>query len=392
MTKKLLSWIFFLCCFVHLPLFPEDVSKQNKPFTVRVLLTKLSDEATIEIRGRYHIYNPKTDTLIATGPHKKKTRIFSTDKGLVWGDTFSNLFELRLVPLDPRGKILVNGISYKGCVEIYGIGGTINIVNEVDTEHYLKSMLTSKTYEKIGGEALDAIAITERTNLYYILQKTSYASWQVEGEKVGYVGVPLKQSTPIQEAVERTRNMILNHKKQPFSTAWALNHAGRSVSYGSVFRKKGQAPSGVESLPSNALREKAKWKSSIPKKVLANLVGLSTIQDIDLFRAEKSSKVYALRICGPEGKKDFDFFTFQSGLGPSILPSNDFKIFLKGKKIFFVGHGKGAGVGLCAASADLMAKRKENVKNILLHHFPETQLVNVREEAGLSPMTNSIWK
>ncbi len=373
--------------------FGEDISQKNKPITVKVLLTKLSDEALLEVRGCHLIYNPRTDELIATGSKKKRCKISSSDTGLVWGDPLPGMHEIRIVPNDRKSAILVNGIQYKGCVEIYGIGGTINIVNEVDTENYLKSVLASKITEKMSKEALDSIVITERTDLYYTIQKDSYASWQIEAEKVNYGGyAAAKQNSSVQEAVERTRDLVLNYKKQPFNTHWSLNNAGHSVSHTSIFRKNTTTPEGVNHLPSVHHRDKSKWQLTVPTKTLANLAGLTSITEIDLFRAKNTNKIYALRIKSPEGKKDLDFFTLQKALGPQLLLSNDFTLSHKGKKITFAGFGKGAGVGLCVDSANIMAKRKDSPEKILTYHFPGTELVNMRQETGQSSIINPIWK
>lgn len=387
MIKRLLLLLVFA-----LTLSAADLSKQNKPPTVRVLLTKLAEDALIEVRGRYLIYNPKNDELIATGSKKKRARVLTRENGIYWDEPFADIYEMRIVPNEESASILVNGIQYKGCVEIYSIGGTINIVNEVDTENYLKSVLGPKVNQKLSKEALDSIVITERTNLFYLIQKDAYASWQVEADTVGYTGlVAGRQNSTVVSAVNRTRDLIMHHKKKPFATSWGENHAGRSVSFNSVFRKSCTVPKGVDNLPSLGKREKNRFRSTVPFKTLSKITGLSTITEIDLFRAEKSKKVYAVRFIGPEGRKDIGFFELQEELGESTLPSNDFTITLKGKKAFITGYGKGSGVGLCAFSAEILAQRKSSTKGILQAHFPGAEILNLREEGGIKPNTSFIW-
>lgn len=371
----------------------SDISKQNKPPTVRVLLTRLEESVLVEVRGRYLIYNPKNDELIATGSKKKRAKVTTWEKGIYWDEEYPDIFEMRIVPNEESASILVNGIQYKGCIEIYSIGGTINVVNEVDTENYLKSVLGPKVTQKFSRETLDAIAITERTHLYYLLEKDAYASWQIEAEKVGYTGlVAARQNSAVAAAIERTNGLILNYKKKPFAASWSENNAGRSVTYNTIFRKNCTVPSGVDNLPSLFQREKSRWKSTVLIKNLAKIADLSTITKIDLFRAEKTKKIYAVRFFGPEGKKDISFFELQQKLGETTLPSNDFTLNLKGNKAFLTGYGKGLGVGLCGKSAEILAQRKASTENILKGHFPGSELLNLREETGVPSNVSFIWK
>lgn len=383
---------FFFFFALSITLNATDFSKKNPPPTVRVLLSKLADDALIEIRGRYLIYNPKNEELIATGTKKKRARIVTHENGIYWDELFLNTYEIRLVPNEENASILVNGIQYKGCIEIYSIGGTINIVNEVDTENYLKSILSKKINLKLSKETLDAIVISERTNLFYLIEKDAYASWQVEASAEGYTGLVVGRHNPaVNSSINRTRNLIMHYKKRPFETSWSENHAGRSVSLKSVHRKHCSCPRGVDNLPSLNTREQNRFRSTIPSKTLNKITGLSSITEIDLFLAEKSKKVYAVRFLGPEGRKDISFFDLQKKLGKDILPSNDFTISLKGKKAFITGYGKGLGIGICAFSAEFLAQRKTPAQKILKILFPDAELLNLREESGSQPNTSFIW-
>ncbi|NGX59349.1 MAG: hypothetical protein KR126chlam3_00500 [Chlamydiae bacterium] len=378
--KRLL--FFLLLCTT---LFAEE-----KPVTIRVLLTKLANEALIEVKGRHHLYNPKTETFLSSNSKKKKARITPHEKGLYWGDLLSDVFELRIVPDEKNCSILVDGIQYKGWIEIYNIGGTINIVNEVDVENFLKATLSPKVPTKLSKETLDAIVITERTNLYHTIEKGAYASWQLEAEKEGYFGIA--QSRSICDAIERTRDIILHYKKKPFTASWGLDHTGRSVTFPAIFRKESEVPPGVDNLPSLHDRAKSKWKSAISTQVLAQIAGQTTLTGIDLFRAEKSHKVYAIRLIGPTGYKDINIQNFQKALGTNALQSNDFTAFLKGKRVYFTGYGQGLGTGLCIASSEILSLRKASAENILTTHFPQTKLINIRQETGKRLSMSPAWQ
>ena len=383
----------FVFLLFALPLCGHDISQENKPITVKVLIEKLIDDALIEVKGRCYIYNPKNNELLLSTTKSKRAKMTTKDKGLYWGDLFTGIYELRIVPSEKNTRILVGGIQYKGCIEIYSIGGTLNIVNEVDGESYLKSILGPKVDVSLSNETLEALAITERTNLYFLVQKDNYASWQVEAAKVGYTGeASARQNKPIQDAVDKTRDLFLSFRNKPFLASWGMNHAGKTVSYSMIFRRSGNVPKGVEHLPSTQFREKSAWKLTVAQKDLTTLTGLRTIKEIDLFKAEKSEKVYAVRFIGEKGCKDIDFFTLQKAFGENQLPSNDFSVIFKGKKAYFKGYGRGSGVGLCIKSAETMARGKSKAEEILAFHFPETKLLNQRQESGQKLATSHVWQ
>lgn len=378
--KYLLSiLILFSCVFAN-----------DKPITVRVLLKKLATEATLEVKGRHLLFNPKTETYLNSSSKKKKAKIVAHDKGLFWGDLLSGAFEIRIVPDEKNCSILIDGIQYKGWIEIYNIGGTINVINEVDAENYLKSVLNQKPLPKLSKETIDALVITERTNLYHEIEKGSYASWQLDAEKEEYFGI--LPGRAVEDAVERTRNLIMQYKNKTFATSWGFDHAGRSVGYPSIFRKACVVPPGVDELPSLQTRTKSKWKSSIPLVKLAEIAELEEIKNMDRFKAEKSEKNYALRLIGNGESKDIDIGVLQEALGKSALQSNDFSFTIKGKKVHFTGFGKGLGTGLCLASSEILASRKASVEKILTTHFPGSKLVNMREESGARPSTSPAFQ
>ena len=151
---------------LHSAEIPTDLSQKAKPATIKVLLAKQADDAIIEVKGRYEIFSAN-EYLVSSGVLNKRAAITAKSDGIHWGELFPALFQLRIVPNDSQSFVLVNGIQYKGCVDIYAINNKINIVNEIDVESYLKSTLTSQFSEKMTDEVLDALAIVARTQAYY---------------------------------------------------------------------------------------------------------------------------------------------------------------------------------------------------------------------------------
>lgn len=376
----LCSWNFLISSEL-----PTDISQKSKPATVKVLLKKLANDAILEVKGRYLIYQPQNHLLIESGIAGKRAKISASERGVKWGELFPSTFDIRIVPGDSQSSLLVDGIQYKGCLEIYSINGTINIINEIDIENYLKSILTTRLIEPMSNDLLDLIAVVERTNLYAQAYKNRGSSWHLEATKEGYQGYPVTiSSSQINQTIDRTRYLVMTYHNAPFAATWSKNAAGRTVAYTSIFRKGGETPAGAANLPSSYYRDKNKWSFEISKVELAHLFGLDQLSKLDLFYAENSEKIYGTRLTGNEQTRDIDFFTFQDVLGQDRLRSNDFQLVVEKERIVFSGVGEGPGVGLCLASAEILLKKKQNLKQILAQFFPETDLKPLK---GLNPQS-----
>ncbi|QZA58893.1 SpoIID/LytB domain-containing protein [Candidatus Rhabdochlamydia porcellionis] len=361
----------------------SDISKKYKPQTIKILLYKELPQAFLEAKGRYFVYNPQNDFLLASGIYSKKQPIFSQEAGLKWGELFPGVSQIRLVPGDSQSTILVNGIEYKGCVEIYDIKGKLHIINEIDIENYLRSVLSFSTLPELDEEVMDALAIIARTKAYYLANKDPLLHWHVTSSEIDYQGSALACQNPsIPACIFRTRNMILTYQSEPFEASWTEDSAGKTASLSSVFRKNVTTPLGVDSPVASAQRENHNWSFIISKQQLARLLDVKSIQALDLYQDADSRKVYAIRYKDDNEVKQMDFFTLQKKLGAK-LKSNDFTIDADEKTIHFTGHGKGHGVGLCLFSAISMAKNAKKTPEILSHFFPNTKLEHIERLKNL---------
>jgi len=358
---------------------PTDTSQNAKPATIKVLISKQNDKILLEAKGKYHIYNPLDGLLLTSGVMTKKQSIYSSDNGLVWGELIPGMHQIRIVPANAQSTLLVNGIEYRGCVEIYDFKGKLNVVNEVDIERYLKSVMTAQFPSEMDEEVMDAIAITARTNAYYLVNRKQTAYWHVDAAEVGYQGYALTlQNLHVDRAINNTRHMVMTYAGEPFPTSWTKNSAGKTADFATVARKNVKTPPGVEAEFAAHEREQHAWTFSLSKQDLAKALGAVKVSEFDLYKDAKSQKIYGARLKEGDKMHQFDFTKLQTALGAARLKSNDFTIEAVGDKILFKGFGEGNGVGLCLFSANAMADKGEKAPKILTSFFPETQLEKIR--------------
>lgn len=358
---------------------PTDNSQEGKPATLKVLIGKQVDRVLLESKGGYHLYDPENHLLITSGSFSKRQWLTLEEGGLKWGELLPGIFQMRLVPATPEGSILIDGIEYKGCVEIYDVERKLYVINEVDVERYLKSTMTSQFAEEMDEEVMDAVAIVARTNAYFLASRKMNARWHVESGDVGYLGHALTlQNIHVDRAINNTRHMVLTYQGLPFAATWTKNCAGKTACFSSIYRKDSRSPKGVHSPFAARDREKFRWSFTISKKELAKALGTAGLVSFDLYQDGETQKTYGARVSQGGEFYQFDFFRLQQLLGSSRLKSNDFTVRIEQDLITFTGFGEGPGVGLCLFSANAMADKGDRATKILATFFPDTHLQNIR--------------
>jgi stage II sporulation protein D len=358
--------------------FPTDLSQQEKPATIKVLIGRQKPEVLLEVKGRYLVYDPITGFEIGGGISSKRALVIPCHEGLQWKELFPGIDQIRIVPGDSQSTILVDGIEYRGCVELYDIRGKLNIVNEVDIERYLKSIMTTQFSQDYDDDIMEALAIIARTHAHYLVNRKIDADYHVEAQDVGYQGYALAlQNLQVEKAINNTRHIVMTYHGHPFAATWTKDSGGKTADYATIFRKNIEAPQGVNSPYAAHERSKHNWSFSISRQELAKLLSAEKITGIDLYQDKQSDKVYGMRVHEGDKNHDLNFFKLQQTLGANRLRSNDFSIQLKGDQILFNGYGEGHGVGLCLLGALSMAEHGADTKKILSTFFPETRLEKI---------------
>lgn len=243
MIRRLLMIAFAMLCYNPLTqagVFDDWVAalwKTEKPVppTIKVLVTHDKPGVVLEVKGKYKIYDPHQNMYISTRFIGKRKFIQAISDGLKWGEEFPGIHQIRIVPDDPNTTTLVDGIEYKGSIFVYDIGGTISVVNEIDIEDYLKSILEPQFDDNLLPETFASIAITARTNAYYQAMHPKNNFWSVDAKSVDYDGYALaKKATAIEKAIAATKYMVMtlpengSTKGETFPALWgSLSDSGK---------------------------------------------------------------------------------------------------------------------------------------------------------------------
>lgn len=381
---RLVYLLFCLAC-SYIPLYASTQEEgteeelMGKPAEVKVLLKKHIDGALIEVRGAYDVVDPYTGKIVSSGIKGKRFYLYPHKEGLKWGEDFLGIYQIKIIPKKKDAAVLVDGVQYKGNLEIYHVDNLVTVINEVEVEDYLKALLAPKFSKEIQSVVMDSIAIVARTNVYFQIKHHPKAFWHVDGQDVGYHGAAAtKFNSTVEHSVDNTKYLVMTYEKDLFATTWNENCAGKTASYQSIFRKNVLSPSGVKSAFAEKGRKEHHWSFTIPKADLAKLAQTNRITNLDLYIDSSSEKVYAMRIQDGTHTKELDFFHLQQGLGKDNLLSNDFTVSMEGNVVTFDGYGEGCSVGLCIYSASQMANRGDNAPEILATFYPMSHIEQMR--------------
>ncbi len=184
---------------------------QPEPKLIKVLLAHDVPGVMLETKGKYTVIDPLTNQQVVSRNSSKRKFIQPTAEGLRWGEEFPSFHQLKFLPESPQGTIIVEGLEYKGSVYVYNIHDKIFVVNEVDVEDYITSILSPEFKEPMSQEALAAIVIAARTNALYSAQNPKSKFWSVDAAQTGYLGYAVTtQQKKIDEVVKFTRNMVMS--------------------------------------------------------------------------------------------------------------------------------------------------------------------------------------
>ncbi|MCB1110655.1 MAG: hypothetical protein KDK64_06695 [Chlamydiia bacterium] len=376
---------FLFCLLIPLFAFSKETIKTpeketGKPATIKVLLAKDSDGFLLEARGPFVVSNPENGKKESSGRRGKRFFLYPHEEGIKWGENFLGIFQLQIAPTSAETSFLVDGIQYRGAIEVYNIEGKLHVINEVDVESFVKSTLTEKLKGKsFSPNVMDALAIISRTDAYYKALMNYDAFWHVTANDFDYHGTGLTlQNLDVDKGVDNTRYLVMTYEEQPFPGSWTENSGGKTASYSSIFRKNTSTPSGVETPFALKTRKDTHWSLTINTQELAKVVKTNRVTGIDLFVDHFSGRVYAARLHDGTHQEDVDFMTLQKALGVDKLKSNDFSVSIKGNVAVFEGYGAGPGVGLCLYSAKQMAERGDDAPQILTEFFPGVSIEKMR--------------
>ena len=254
--------------------------------------------------------------------------------------------------------------------------GTLLIINLIDIEDYLLSVVPSESYSSWPLETLKAQAICARTYAYY--QYLHRKDWEYdlvddEGDQA-YKGVTVE--TPrTTRAVRETIGLVLTYKNRPILAMYTANSGGITADARAIFDL--YKPYLVAKPDPASLRGKmARWEKRFSirdverafRKIGLNIRGLVDIRPAQI---GPSGRIIKIKLVFRDGVQIFRTrTTLKRALG---LPEILLKITKQNDTFIFNGKGWGHGVGYSQWGSAYMGKTKD-YRAILRFYYPATRV------------------
>ena len=384
---------------------PLKATAAKKP-VIRVLIAQ-------ENNARFRADGNKSIVVVGISPKKKRIKslnlIYSDSKAKYTIDDKINSwielprnFNLIIKNNDKRG-IWFKNRRYAGELRVSIIDQKLQIVNYLELEKYLKSVVGSEMPKEFPLAALQAQAIAARTYALKLLGKKK--SFDVHSTEASQVYLGLESETPkIKKAVRSTSSLALFYQNKLINAVFHSSSGGRTANSGEVWKYQLPYLRSVIDYDQNSPKYRwlNKFSSAELDKIFPEVGGLNGIK---IIRKSNSDRVLEIRLYGSNGIKNisgkilrrklkllstkFDVklifnqnnksndlkyyndklsFSFDNKIVDDLAPQ-PVPVIPKYYFLEVIGSGSGHGVGMSQWGAKAMAEKGYSYREILKHYY-----------------------
>lgn len=317
------------------------------------------------------------------------------------GDHFD---EVLITPRSKDGLLSYNNAEYRGMMKILPDGRTLELINIIHLDDYLKGVVPPE----IGWvgepefEAIKAQAVAARTYSMSHLQQYPDKPYDMKSDVTDqlYHGVEVERPL-VSKAVDETRGYVIKYGDELINAYYHSTCGGYTDDIDKVWDKKA-APylRAVEDSEFCAWSKYYNWKESYTAEQLkmrieqymsserGREIKIGDITDLYIKSYTPGGRVYELTVQTTQGSYDLGRdkirWVFKRSSNPElILQSARFRVNVKkdanGKveTIELAGGGYGHGVGMCQCGAIGMSRQGRQFKDILTFYYSNTDIVKL---------------
>ena len=248
--------------------------------------------------------------------------------------------------------LYLNGRGYRGSFELHSVLGKIHVVNVVNIEQYLYSVVPSEMPSSWNIEALKAQAVASRTyTYYYLLKDDSKKIYDVDATTSFqvYRGI-VSESENSTSAVRATSGVIMVYNYAPILAYFHSTSGGKTADDRYVW--KGEDLPYLEGVKCTYSKESPhyEWQLKLTieeiETALRRKYGrVGRIKGISFKKYD--DRVYEVVITHEQGTITMSGNDFRIMVSPSKLKSTYFRSEKKRSTLYISGRGWGHGVGMC---------------------------------------------
>jgi stage II sporulation protein D len=338
----------------------------------------------VKIGSLYGAYTIKDDSghVLASGP-KMPWTIVKADQGAIrFGD---QIFHQPALVFEAKHGIRMDGIYYlnKTVISLQGANKLL-VVNELDLEDYVKSVIAWEANPKWSLESLKAQAIVARTFALHKAIQNQNQKFDVSKGVLSqvYSGNNAKHART-DSAVDATRGQILTYRGEIFPAYYHSTCGGKTAS-AAILRLPAEVIPPLKGVVCEFCQNSPhfRWNMTVSKdKVEQELRKhgypvVNGISSLGLADQEDSGRSRSILVTTPSKSKvkiiaeDFRIWMGADKFKSLLIKSID----ATDGGFHFKGRGWGHGVGMCQFGMKYLGEIGYNAQRILLYYYPESEI------------------
>lgn len=356
---------------------------ENVP-TIRVAIVTDAARARIEIRMPYEVRDIASGRVIAEGASLGESEVTRGKGGFNLGRLFVPAERIQVVA-QIDGTIGVNGKAYRGKMAFVPTGEkTFAIVNYVNLEHYVASVVSGEMYSDWPEAALRAQSVAARTYaLWRLDQKGKKAEWDLTAGKESQMYPGLSgEIAATRKAAQDTFGVVLTYEGKIFAAYYHSACGDYTASVQDVFGEEEIPPLAGVTCRNCQESPFYRWTVNVSQEEMIERLksagfAVEQISDVKVVELDQSGRAKSVEI--DTGKKKFYVKPgeLRKIFGTDRIRSTAFSIALEGGVFVIKGAGWGHGVGMCQWGAYGLAKLGFDAEGILRIFYPESEIVRL---------------
>ena len=394
---------------------------------IRVLINttnyagKFHENVVVSSEKDYKLSYGDKETVVKGG---KDTKITVKSKYLKKGD-------LKIQPIDDKKKITLKNVErsygnpqYEGSIYISKRSDGLLVVNELELERYLYSVVPSEMPSSYGIKALEVQAVCARTYAYRQMLNNSYGKFgaHVDDSVAFQVYNNVKATENAVKAVDNTYGKIISQNGNPIEAYFFSTSCGSTTDLSSWCSKnepyiKGRvlsADSNDINLTNNKTFAKFiksdyeafdceypyyRWNITLTRDEVGELMenwekDIGTVKSIKINERGTGGVINAMTIIGSKDsilitgelniRKAFNIFGKELNLNndtvnttSKILPSAFFTVDSKSKKFILSGGGYGHGIGMSQNAVKGMLESGMSLEEVICFFYYDVEIQEI---------------
>lgn len=277
--------------------------------------------------------------------------------------------------VESKGSPLyLNGKGYRGNFELHTVLGKIHVVNVVNIEEYLYSVVPSEMPSSWNIEALKAQAVASRTyTYYYLLKDDSKKIYDVDATTSFqvYKGISSEAESST-AAVRETSGVIMVYNHAPVLAYFHSTSGGKTADDKYVWQGEDLPYLAAVKCTYSKESPHYEWQlkltiDEIEAAIKRKYNRVGRIRGLSFKKFD--DRVYEVIITHDQGTITMSGNDFRMIVSPSRLKSTYFRSEKKGNTLYISGRGWGHGVGMCQWGARGRAEAGQDYSKILSTYY-----------------------